>query len=104
MSVGFSKARPPQPIPHPVLWSLRRAGRTAEARVRQVPLGPEILIAVRPRGRDEPELLWSQVFRAQDGGAAALIVVADQTQRDFEARGWGRVADTEMRDEADRMP
>jgi hypothetical protein len=46
MSVGFSKPRNPAAIPEHVLWSLRKGERTAEARARMVPLGPELRIYV----------------------------------------------------------
>ena len=44
MSVGFAKPRNPEHIPEHLLWVLRKDSRTAEARVRMVPLGPELRI------------------------------------------------------------
>lgn len=44
MSVGFAKPRNPEHIPEHHLWTLRKDGKTAEARVRQVQLGPELRI------------------------------------------------------------
>lgn len=44
MSVGFSKPRNPEHSPEHSLWVLRKDSRAAEARVRMVPLGPELRI------------------------------------------------------------
>ncbi|MDP1570377.1 MAG: hypothetical protein Q8L86_10260 [Vicinamibacterales bacterium] len=91
MAVGFSKPRDTRAIPEHVLWTLTKGGRTAEARTRMVPLGPELRVYVSHLETGALELLWSEVFRVQDGGGAALRDLAEQTQRDFEARGWKAV-------------
>jgi hypothetical protein len=44
MSVGFAKPRNPEHIPEHSLWVLRKGDRTAEARTRMVPAGPELRI------------------------------------------------------------
>ena len=44
MSVGISKPARPEHIPEHTLWIVRKGDRTAEARVRMVPLGPELRI------------------------------------------------------------
>lgn len=74
MSVGFSKTPPPSKLPEHVLWTLTKTGRLAEARVRMTPLGPQLRFFIwgREKTRDDGDLLWSQIFRPQDGGGAAL--------------------------------
>lgn len=85
VSVGFAKARDPRKIPEHSLWTLHKNGRTAEARTRMVPAGPELRIYVTSRQTMEPtDLLWSQVMR--DGRAIGDL--ADEKKREFEARGW----------------
>jgi hypothetical protein len=44
MSVGFAERRNPEHIPEHNLWTLTKNGKTAEARVRQVPFGIELRI------------------------------------------------------------
>ena len=44
MSIGFAKPRNPEHIPEHSLWVLRKNGKTAEARTRMVPVGPELRI------------------------------------------------------------
>jgi hypothetical protein len=54
------------------------------------PLGPELRFFIwrNDTPREETDLLWSQIFRPQDGGGAALGVTAEQKRREFLALGW----------------
>lgn len=88
MTVRFSRPRDPRAIPEHVLWTLTKGMRTAEARTRMVPGGPELRVYVSRLETGLLDLHWSQVFRDQDGGGVALGERAEQTRRDFEARGW----------------
>lgn len=71
---------PPPPVEHR-LWTLAKATRQAEARVRATPFGPELRILV------DGELWWSQLFQpaTEDGMTAA----AERKREEFEAKGWG---------------
>ena len=54
------------------------------------PLGPELRFFIwrSDKPREEADLLWSQIYRPQDGGGAALGEAAEQKRREFLAFGW----------------
>lgn len=80
MSIGFAKSRNPKAIPEHRLWRLVKDGKTAEARVRQVPIGLELRFYARGR------FLWSQVYR--DGEGVQLGAFSETKRGEFIARGW----------------
>lgn len=63
-----------------LLWKLHKGTRTAEARVRQHPLGQELRFLV------DDELMWSEVFRP--GRGVVLGEVAEAKRQEFDERGW----------------
>ena len=77
ISVGFAKPRNPEHIPEHSLWCFER-GRTVEARVRMVSLGPELHIYYNGT------FLRSEVVR--DG--RNLGDVAEEAKAEWLARGW----------------
>jgi hypothetical protein len=90
MSVGFSKRPQPSKLREHVLWTVRKTGQSAEARVGMTPFGPELrfLMWRGDKRAGDGNLLWSQVFRAQDGGGAALGEMAEQKRLKFLTLGW----------------
>lgn len=70
---------PPPPSEHS-LWTLTKADRRAEARVRATPFGPELRILV------DGELMWSQLF--QPATEAGMQDAAERKREEFEAKGW----------------
>ena len=86
-------APPPRkgPLPEHTLWTLKKDGRYAEARLRVLPHGLEFRVFMAPLGTTEIAdltFLESRVFRAQDGGTAGLHDYALEVRRGFEVRGW----------------
>ncbi len=63
-----------------VLWTLRKTGRTAEARVPAHPHGQELRFLV------DGELVWSEAFRP--GRGTVLGEVAEPKRVEFQERGW----------------
>lgn len=90
MTVRLVPARKIAKLPEHVLWVVRKEARLADARVRQTPLGPELRFFVwrAEKTRDEGDLLYSFIFREQDGGSRALGEMAEVKRREFVARGW----------------
>jgi len=87
MSVGF---RPFSPVPQfkeRIYWRVRKGSRTAEARVRVLPIGLELRVLV---GSD---LVWSRLYR-QGEDYRALGQMSEGCRIDFERLGWQR--DTEV--------
>ncbi|HXG69487.1 MAG TPA: hypothetical protein VNJ04_02630 [Gemmatimonadaceae bacterium] len=54
------------------------------------PLGPELRFMMRRSDKQagEEDLLWSMIFRPEDGGGLALGDAADDKRREFLALGW----------------
>jgi hypothetical protein len=91
VTVGITKPVDLRKIPEHVLWTLVKDGRIAEARTRSMtPLGPELrFVMCRGEKREGAEdLLWSMVFKDEDGGGAALGEVAHTKKLEFIALGW----------------
>jgi hypothetical protein len=78
MSVGFSKRPDHRAIPEHPLWTLQKGKRTAEARTRMTPLGPELRIYYNG------ELLRSEIPR--DGREVGAL--AEEARQAWIARGW----------------
>jgi hypothetical protein len=83
MSVGFSSpSSAVRPHEH-LLWALKKTDHRAEVRARMTWFGPELRFLMW-RGNKEAgdtDLLWSQVFRPEDRGGAALGELAEQKRR-----------------------
>jgi hypothetical protein len=94
-SASLARVVPPreQPLPaNTAIWTLEKDDRCVEARVRSTPIGMELRFFIY--NADEREgvwLLWSPIFRPQDGGTAALHDEALLKRREFEVRGWREV-------------
>lgn len=83
-------------LPEYVLWTLRKEGKQAEARVRLIPgVGPELRIYAtdKPAIDAARDLLWSAVIR--DG--AALNDAAEGKRQEFTERGWVEDPDSQAR-------
>lgn len=78
MSVGFAEPRNPDHIPEHNLWTLTKNGKTAEARVRQVPFGIELRIY------HNGSFLRSEVSR--DGRTAGEL--AEEAKQAWVASRW----------------
>jgi hypothetical protein len=84
-------------LPEYVLWTLRKEGNRAEARVRLIPtVGPELRIYVTGEAAIDTarDLVWSKVI-IHDG--AALIEESDQKLKEFTERGWVEDPDSQAR-------
>lgn len=90
MTVRLVPSVSPRQLPEHVLWTLKKTGRFAEARVRQTPIGPEIRFFFwrADKSRDDGDLLYSFIFRERDGGSRALGELAERKRREFLALGW----------------
>jgi hypothetical protein len=79
----------PKALPEESLWTLRKDQRCAEARVRLTPIGLELRFFLYNASEAEhARLVWSRIFRPQDGGTPALHDEALLKRREFEVRGW----------------
>ena len=60
------------------MWTLAKTGRIAEARTPVTPLGPELRFMMRrsDNSQGNEDLLWSMIFKPQNGGGAVLTQAA----------------------------
>lgn len=78
----------PRTIPEQTLWTMRKDSRCADARVRLTPIGMDLRFFLYTGDPSNARLLWSRIFRPQDGGTAALYDEQLLRRREFEVRGW----------------
>jgi hypothetical protein len=87
MTIGFQPWPSPVPPVEHLLWRLRKDGRVAEARVREMAHGHELRISV------DNQLVWSKLFPLDAIADAPRESVA--TLALFLDRGWARESSAE---------
>ena len=84
MSMPFDQRRPPAlPVEH-VAWRLQRGNHSVEARLRQNPVGIELVCLY------DGAPLWSELFIKHRQPAIDLDRALDDTRNAWEAKGWAR--------------
>lgn len=85
MTVRLVPARDPGQVPQFTLWTMRKNGRTREARVRLLPVGEGLVeLAIYDFRTDgTPDLLWGMTLSGPD-----VNELAQEKQREYEVRGW----------------